>query len=100
MKRVCMLLVSSVLALPLLADGAAVYKAKCAMCHGADGAGQTKTGKTMKVKDLRSEAVQKLTDEEMTGIIADGKKKMPAYKAKLSAAEISELVKLIRTMKK
>ena len=35
------------------ADGAAVFKAKCATCHGPDGAGQTSIGKSMKIKDLK-----------------------------------------------
>lgn len=33
-------------------DGAAVYKAKCASCHGADGRGETPIGKARKVKSL------------------------------------------------
>src|SRR5258706_2509401 len=36
------------------ADRAAVYKAKCAGCHGADGSGQTAMGKAMKLRDLGS----------------------------------------------
>ncbi len=32
------------------ADGAAVYKAKCAGCHGTDGSGQTAMGKAMKLR--------------------------------------------------
>jgi cytochrome c551 len=90
-------------AVPLLADGgpdgAAIYKAKCAMCHGADGAGQTPTGKSMKVGDLRSADVQKMSDKDLTALITDGKGKMPAYKGKLSAAEITALVGLIRKLK-
>ena len=80
-------------------DAAAIYKAKCAMCHGPDGAGQTTMGKSMKLRDLGSADVQKQTDAELTKWIADGKGKMPAYKSKLSAAEIGALVDLIRTFK-
>src|SRR5690349_2588076 len=76
-----------VIALPLLADAgpdaAALYKSKCAMCHGPDGAGQTPSGKAMKVRDLRSAEVQKMTNKDLNAAIADGKGKMPAYKAKL-----------------
>ena len=82
------------------ADGAAIYKAKCAMCHGPDGAGQTPMGKNMKLRDLRSADVQKQTDAELVKWIADGKGKMPAYKGKLSADEINALVAFIRTLKK
>lgn len=95
-----------VLALPLtaFADAAATYKAKCAVCHGADGAGQTPMGKTMKLKDLGSPEVQKKTDKELSDVIAngggEGKAKMPGYKDKLEPAEIDALVTLIRGMKK
>ena len=81
------------------ADGAALYKAKCASCHGADGSGQTAMGKAMKLRDLRSPEVQKQSDAELTKITADGKGKMPAYKGKLTDAEISALVAHMRTLK-
>ena len=82
------------------ADGAAVYKAKCASCHGADGAGQTAIGKKMNLRDLGSPEVQKQTDAELYAWTADGKGKMPAYKGKLSDAEIKALVGFMRTLKK
>jgi len=81
-------------------DGAAIYKSKCAMCHGPDGAGQTPMGKNLKLRDLRSAEVQKQTDAELVKWIADGKGKMPAYKGKLTPAEIDALVGFIRTLKK
>jgi len=81
------------------ADGAALYKAKCASCHGADGSGQTAMGKAMKLRDLRSPEVQKQSDAELTKVTADGKGKMPAYKGKLTDAEISALVAHMRTLK-
>ena len=82
------------------ADGPALYKAKCASCHGPDGTGQTAMGKAMKLRDLGSAEVQKQTDKELVTWTADGKGKMPAYKAKLSADEINAVVAFIRTMKK
>jgi mono/diheme cytochrome c family protein len=81
-------------------DGAALYKAKCAACHAADGKGQTSMGKTLKVRDLSSEEVQKQTDAELTAITESGKGKMPAYKGKLTDAQIKDLVAFIRTFKK
>ena len=81
------------------ADGAAVYKAKCATCHGPDGKGETAIGKSMKLRSLGSADVQKGTDAALTTIISDGKGKMPAYKGKLSADEIKALVAYIRTLK-
>src|SRR6185436_16132886 len=84
----------------LYADAAELFKSKCAMCHGPDGAGQTAMGKSLKLRDLRSAEVQKQTAAELTKIISDGKGKMPAYKAKLKAEEIESLVKFIKAMEK
>jgi cytochrome c6 len=81
-------------------EGANVFKAKCAMCHGADGKGDTSMGKALKIRDLSSSDVQKQTDAELTTIISDGKGKMPAYKGKVSDADIKHLVEFIRTLKK
>jgi len=80
-------------------DAAPIYKAKCAMCHGATGDGQTPTGKAMKVRDLRSADVKKMSDADLAKIITDGKGKMPAYKGKLTPAEISALVGFIKALK-
>jgi mono/diheme cytochrome c family protein len=82
------------------ADGAGVYKAKCAACHGADGSGSTSVGKNLKLRNLGSSEVQKLSDAELTTTITDGKGKMPAYGKKLSADEIKSLVGCIRAFKK
>lgn len=82
-----------------LADGAAIYKGKCQLCHGANGAGDTPTGKSMKVRDLRSAKVQELTDVELTKVIAGGKGNMPAYGKQLSTADIEALISFIRTFK-
>jgi cytochrome c6 len=80
--------------------GADTFKAKCAMCHGADGSGNTVMGKKFGLKDLGSAEVQKMTDAQITEIITKGKEKMPAYGGKLSAEEIKNLVAFIRTLKK
>ena len=92
------------LALPVMADagpdGAALFKSKCASCHGADGKGLTPVGKSMKLKDLASEDVQKMSAKDLFTIIADGKGKMPAYKSKLSQTEIDALVSHIKSLTK
>ncbi len=82
------------------ADGGADFKAKCAMCHGPNGAGDTVIGKNMKLKDLGSADVQKQSDAELDTVITKGKGKMPAYDGKLTKEQISDLVKYIRTLKK
>ena len=83
-----------------LADSAAdIYKAKCAACHGADGKGDTSMGKMMKIRDLGSADVQSQSDADLAKIITNGKGKMPKYEGKLTADQISDLVKYIRTFK-
>jgi len=80
--------------------GADTFKAKCAACHGATGAGDTTMGKNLKLKDLGSAEVQKQSDDELTTTITKGKGKMPSYDGKLTKEQIGELVKFIRTLKK
>jgi len=83
-----------------LADGGAdTFKGKCAMCHGADGKGDTSMGKTLKLRDLGSADVQKQSDADLSGIITNGKGKMPKYDGKLTADQIKDVVKYIRTLK-
>ncbi len=77
-------------------EGEKVYKAKCAACHGPDGAGATPAGKATKARDFCSDEVKKETDDEWTAIIGKGKNKMPAYDKKLTDAEIKDVVAYIR----
>ena len=90
------------LSLPARADTAATeatYKAKCAMCHGADGKGQTLTGKSMKAKDFASEDVQKMSDADLSDAITKGKAPMPAIKS-LTADQVKDLVSYVRAFGK
>ncbi len=90
------------LGLPIRAQetGESLFKAKCAMCHGADAAGKTPMGQALKIPDLHSEDVQKLSDAELTQIITKGKNKMPAYETKLSKEQITQLVGFVRELAK
>ncbi len=104
MKKTAVLVILSILVLAFASvasaeEAAAIYKSKCAMCHGATGAADTGMGKTLKLRALGSADVQKLTDDELNTIITKGKGKMPAYGTKLSADDIKGLVKFIRTLK-
>jgi cytochrome c6 len=80
--------------------GEALYKSKCAGCHGADGKGQTAMGKANNIRDLGSADVQAQSDDAIAGIIGDGKGKMPAYGKSLKPDQIKDLVAYIRTLKK
>ena len=80
--------------------GAALYKTKCAACHGADGKGETAMGKANKLRDLSSADVQKQSDDELTTIITNGKAKMPAYGKSLKPDQVKDLVTYIRSLAK
>jgi len=88
------------------ADAKENWDQLCAKCHGVDGAGNTKMGKKLKVKDYTDAKVQAdFTDEQIAKVTAegstrDGKELMKGFKDDLSPADISALVGFIRQMKK
>jgi len=81
-------------------SGADTYKAKCAMCHAADGSGNTPAGKAMKAVPFSSPEVVKKSDADLIAATKNGKGKMPAYAAKLTDEQITEVVAYIRTLQK
>jgi cytochrome c6 len=82
------------------APGADTYKAKCQMCHGADGLGDTPAGKAMKALPFNSPNVLKESDADLTAVIKNGKGKMPAFAGKLADAQITDVVAYIHTLQK
>ncbi len=94
----------AMLALPIASfaadEGADLFKSKCAMCHGPDGAGKTMMGEKLKIPDLNSADVQKKTDAGLNTVVTKGKDKMPAYETKLSKEQIGKLVGYIRDLAK
>jgi mono/diheme cytochrome c family protein len=90
--------IALVLPLPARAQNAeTLYKPKCAACHGPDGSGSA-LGAKLGVHDFHSADVQKQSDAELSGIIANGKNKMPSYAKTLRADEITALVAYIRSL--
>ncbi len=76
------------------ASGADDYKAKCAMCHGADGRGAM--AKKMGSGDL---AGTSLSEADIAKIVADGKGKMTGFKGKLSDDQIKAVAAYVKTLK-
>lgn len=82
------------------APGADIYKARCQMCHAADGSGNTPAGKVMGATPFNSPDVVKMTDSEMMAIVKNGRKKMPGFATTLSDAQIKDVVAHIRSLQK
>jgi cytochrome c6 len=95
-------LLSISLALPAMAQqtGEATFKAKCAMCHGTDGTGNTQIGKNMKIRSLKSADDIKETDAELLKQTKEGVGKMQGYAGKLTDAQIQDVVTYIRILQK
>jgi cytochrome c6 len=75
--------------------GEATYKTKCAMCHGATGAGMAKM---MGIKPASDPDIQKLTVEQISTTIKDGKGKMKPI-AGLSDSDIKDVATFYKSLK-
>ena len=101
---IVMIAVALFLILPNLSwaadDGAALYKTKCAACHGAALAGKP----AAKIPSLVSEDSKKASDADLTDMIANGgkdKKAMHAFGAKgVTPDQVKMIVSYIRTAQK
>ncbi len=91
MKKIALILIAAVLLLPFGAYAdEALYKSKCVSCHGADGKKNAK-------KDLTSDAVQNMSDDELVKFLTTN----AVHKSKItSEADAKSVVKFLRTLKK
>jgi cytochrome c553 len=76
-------------------DGATIYKAKCAMCHGADAAGKP----AAKIPSLVSDDSKKASDDELAKDITE-KAKHPGTVKSLPPDQIKMVVSYIRSLQK
>lgn len=81
-------------------SGEATYKAKCQSCHGAQGVPNPGIAKMMGVKPATDPSVKSLSEAEMITDTTNGKAKMPAFKGKLTDAEIKASVDYFRAFAK
>ena len=85
------------------ASGEEVFANYCAPCHGLDGKARTPAGKKAGAKDLSE---SKLADAALATQIRDGTKnpngsdRMPAFKDRLSADQISQVVAFVKTFRR
>ena len=80
------------------ATARANYQKNCEGCHGETGEGGLVKveNKRIKVPSLKADHALKHTDEQITKMITNSEEEMPSFKDKMSAAEISDLVKYVR----
>jgi len=76
-------------------DGAALYKAKCAMCHGPDGAGKP----AAKIPSLISDEAKKKSDADLTKAVAETAKHPGPVKS-LTADDAKAIVTYVRSLQK
>ncbi len=81
-----------------------LYSANCAVCHKESGKGGKVTveGNTIEPDDITTAKMAAKPDEKFYKYIADGfpEDGMPAFKSKLSDAEIQALIKHVRSLQK
>ena len=76
-------------------DGAALYKAKCAACHGADATGKP----AAKIPSLVSDEAKKASDDDLAKSVSE-KAKHPTSVKSVSADDAKAIVTYIRTLQK
>jgi cytochrome c553 len=87
------------------ADAKEIYAKDCAKCHGVTGAGDTKMGKKLGVKNLTDAKVQADLKDDVAAKnikegVKDGDKTLMKPAEGLSDADIKALVAYLRTFKK
>ena len=80
------------------ASAKANYAKHCEACHGPEATGGLVKvdKKQIKVPSLKAEHALKHTDDQITKMITNGEEEMPAFKDKLSAQEIQDMVRYVR----
>jgi len=89
------------MAAPQDKDAKQVYLDKCSVCHGEDGKGQTAKGKKLKVKDVASADVKKMTDADFLNAVLKGKgQDMDGFEKELGADMCNKISTYMRSLAK
>ena len=78
-----------------------IFVKKCKTCHGTNGvatrAGLKRGAPADLFRAVHSQSTEEIKDTILNGALTpEGKKKMPAYKNKLTVQEIDEIIKYIK----
>jgi mono/diheme cytochrome c family protein len=84
-------------------DAAALYNSTCRSCHNSNGDGKTPASQKMVIPDLRSAAIQKMSDDELFQTIGNGAahKQYPHtfLKKGMTSQQVRQIVEYMRTFK-
>jgi mono/diheme cytochrome c family protein len=76
-------------------DGAAIYKTKCAMCHGADATGKP----AAKIPSLVSDEAKKMSDDDLAKAVTEKPKHAGVAKS-LTPDQVKMVVSYVRSLQK
>ncbi|MGA3129323.1 MAG: cytochrome c [Terracidiphilus sp.] len=79
-------------------DGAATYKAKCAMCHGPTGTPSAGMAKAMGIKPTSDPSIQALTVAQIEATVKNGKGKMHPV-AGLTDPQVKAVAEYFKSLK-
>ena len=79
-------------------DGATIYKAKCAMCHGPTGTPSAGMAKSMGIKPVSDPSMSALTVAQVSAAVKNGKGKMKPIAA-LTDPQVAAVAAYFRTLK-
>jgi mono/diheme cytochrome c family protein len=76
-------------------DGATIYKAKCAACHGTDATGKP----AAKIPSLVSDEAKKASDDDLAKAVTE-KAKHPAPIKSLAPDQVKTVIQYVRSLQK
>ena len=79
-------------------DGAAIYKSKCAMCHGPAGTPSAGIAKMMGIKPVSDPSMKTLTESQIVSVVKNGKGKMKPVTG-LTDAQVSAVAAYFKSLK-
>jgi mono/diheme cytochrome c family protein len=79
-------------------DGKKIYNARCSICHGVDGRGNTALGRKLEASDLNAPEVQNQSDDLLKETVMYGMGKMPRFEKKLNPDKIKQVLAYIREL--
>ena len=77
-------------------EGEAIYKARCAVCHGKDGVPKSFAKGSPAFNDQAWKDATSV--EAIEKVVAEGRKRMPAFQNKLTPEEVNAVSAYLKTL--